>query len=443
MERVLCKALLRAIPNNREVFDAEWNNKAVIVKVFSQRLVSRIRFRREWGGLAKLGRRGINAPKPLFCGKTAKGKLAIVTEKVADSQTIAEVYRKQADKVKQVELLIQVATELARQHEKGVLQKDLHLGNFLLNGPASPKGYAEAGDKIVMLDPAEIRFFHRPIGRKKSVSQLALLTNKLDSKDVETARSVWREYFNGRKWQFRESDEQLLRKEAARHKRNWLRRALRKCLRTSKKFLRIKKDGYTAVFNGQFIAGTEPIDFLRSIDELMEKGVILKRGNTSFVSRLAFNGRDIVIKRYNHKGFFHSLRHTLKKTRAKQSWLYGHRLTWLGIPTPKPLAYIEQRKGGLAWKSYLITEYVEGQKLCNLPESDGVTRQRRSDVIRELMGLLDNLGQYRISHGDLKHSNILITNNGPVLTDLDAMKVHRLNWTYKKRRIKDKERLIR
>jgi serine/threonine protein kinase len=115
----------------------------------------------------------------------------------------------------------------------------------------------------------------------------------------------------------------------------------------------------------------------------------------------------------------------------------------LGIPTPKPLAYIEQRKGPLVWKSYLVTEYVDGQKLYNFLEDGSITQQQRSAVTRQVMDLLNNLGQYRISHGDLKHSNILITANGPVLTDLDGMRVHRLNWTHKTRQIKDRERFIR
>jgi serine/threonine protein kinase len=109
----------------------------------------------------------------------------------------------------------------------------------------------------------------------------------------------------------------------------------------------------------------------------------------------------------------------------------------LQIPTPKPLAYIEQRKGPLVWKSYLVTEYVDGQKLYNFLEDGSITQQQRSAVTRQVMDLLNNLGQYRISHGDLKHSNILITNNGPVLTDLDGMKRHKWHWMYRYRQKKD------
>jgi serine/threonine protein kinase len=112
----------------------------------------------------------------------------------------------------------------------------------------------------------------------------------------------------------------------------------------------------------------------------------------------------------------------------------------LQIATPKPLAYIEQHRGPLVWKSYLVTEYVDGQKLYHFLRNGSVTQQQRSAVTQQIMDLLNNLGQYRITHGDLKHTNILITKNGPVLTDLDAMKTHKWNWTYKARQIKDLER---
>jgi tRNA A-37 threonylcarbamoyl transferase component Bud32 len=175
----------------------------------------------------------------------------------------------------------------------------------------------------------------------------------------------------------------------------------------------------------------------------MDKGQILKNGHTCFVSRLRWNDKDIVVKRYNYKGLIHSLRHTLKGSRARRCWLHSHRLLELNIATPKPLAYIEQFKGPLLWKSYMVTEYSKGRKLSDFLRDEKVGEKDRSAVTLQVKDLLNNLGQYRISHGDLKHSNILITDNGPVLTDLDGMKVHKCNWTYKGRQAKDWERFIR
>ena len=95
----------------------------------------------------------------------------------------------------------------------------------------------------------------------------------------------------------------------------------------------------------------------------MDVGQILKRGNTCYVSRIKLGGCDVVVKRYNHKGFIHSLRHTLKRSRASRSWLHAHRLQILKIAGPAPLAYIEHRRGMLVWKSYFVAEYIAGEKL--------------------------------------------------------------------------------
>jgi len=115
----------------------------------------------------------------------------------------------------------------------------------------------------------------------------------------------------------------------------------------------------------------------------------------------------------------------------------------LNIDTPKGLAYIEKRKGLLVWKSYLVTEYIRGRNLYDVLRSQVVTQEERSKVTLQIKELLDKLGKHRISHGDLKHTNILITKTGPVLTDLDGMKVHKRNWTYQRYRAKDHARILR
>jgi serine/threonine protein kinase len=112
----------------------------------------------------------------------------------------------------------------------------------------------------------------------------------------------------------------------------------------------------------------------------------------------------------------------------------------LGIATPKPSAYIELYKGKLIWQSYLVTEYVKGQNFYYFLRDDKTKDQRRLNAIQQVEDLLDKMGKYRITHGDLKHTNILITEDGPVLTDLDGIKVHRCNWTHKIRHTKDLQR---
>ena len=429
-ENLTCTAVLRDIPGRRQVYDALWQDKSVIVKVFSDRISAGRHLKREWRGLNLLRERGLSLPEPLFTGQTEAGCLAVVVEKIAGSSTALDVFSSATDETAKLDLLILVCRELARQHDKGVLQKDLHLENFLLQA-----------DKIFALDAGQMRFFSRPIARKRSISELALLASYLAADDIESKAKLCVEYFKVRNWGFEEPDKKLFQKQLTVRRGKAIRKGLKKCLRTSKRYLHIRSGRYLAVFDKGFCEGAEPLDFIEQIDSVMDKGEVLKKGGTSYVSRVRWNGKDIVVKRYNHKGFIHSVRHTIKKSRAHRGWLHGHRLDMLNIATPKPLAYIEQRRGMLVWKSYLVTEYVEGQKLYDFLRDDRVTERQRSKVVEQIKKLLSQLGEHKISHSDLKHSNILITEKGPVLTDLDSMRKHKYKWLYKVYHAKDTARL--
>ncbi|MFQ6035965.1 MAG: lipopolysaccharide kinase InaA family protein [Sedimentisphaerales bacterium] len=425
-EILSCTALLRVIPGRRQVYEAKWGDRSVIVKVFSHYISAKRHLKREWQGLSELARRQVSSPAPLFYGRIENGPWAIVVEKIADSSTALDVFNKTTEKTGKLDLLVLVCKELAKQHQRGILQKDLHLGNFLLKE-----------GKLFALDPAQIRLFPTEITRKRSISQLALLACLLPESDTDSITQLCQEYFKARGWRLAASDKALFQKQLIMHRKRGVKYGLKKCLRTSRRHLRLKIRNSIAVFDRDFCLGAEPLDFMGQIDALMDKGLILKNGNTSYVSHLSFNGKDVVVKRHNHKGFVHSLRHTIKKSRARQGWLHAHWLRMLQIPTPKPLAYIEKRRGFLLWQSYLVTEYVEGQKLYDFLRDSKTNEQKRSMVTQQIAELLERLGKYRISHGDLKHSNILVTDNGLMITDLDGMKVHKWIWMYKVRKAKD------
>lgn len=419
-ESVTCNGLLRAVPGNRQVYDALWNSREVIVKVFSNRIRAKRHLNREWKGLLMLQERVVNAPAPLFYGQTENGQWVIVLEKITNAPIALDLFIHAQKPAEKLGLLLPICRELAGQHEKAVAQKDLHLGNFLISK-----------NKVFSLDPGQMKFFSKPLSRKKGLSQLALLACCLSDGDNESITKLCNEYLKQRNWQFKKMDEEFLRKQLSVHKKRSIRKALKKSLRTSKRCLRIKTLGCTAILDRNYFRPMELADFIKKIDPLMDTGKILKNGNTCYVSKTVWDGKDVVIKRYNHKGLIHSLRHTIKGSRARSGWLNGHRLGMLNIATPRPLAYLEKRKWLLVWNSYLVTEYVKGQKLYDYLRETNVTEHQRSAVTRSAEELLAKLEKHKISHGDLKHSNILVTDAGLVLTDLDAMKVHRFDWIFR------------
>jgi tRNA A-37 threonylcarbamoyl transferase component Bud32 len=197
------------------------------------------------------------------------------------------------------------------------------------------------------------------------------------------------------------------------------------------------------VFDERSCVHKDTADFVERIDTLMEQGRILKKGDTSDVSCVTWHNTDIVVKRYNNRGIVHSLRHAIKGSRARRSRRNAMRLIAIGIRTPIPLAYIEQRKGPLPEKSYLVTEYVHGRNLHVLLHDETVAAEQKKEVLREVSELLNELGRHHITHGDLKHTNILITETGPVLTDLDAMRFHKCEALFRIKRARDIGRFLR
>jgi len=428
-ETLRCTALLREIPQTRAVYSARWNDREVIVKVFAGGRSASRHLTSEWRGLTGLRKRGFCAPEPLFYGTTVAGARVLVMERIGGSESVRRLFQATSEPAGRFELLDPVCRELARYHIRGVLQQDLHLGNFLLRA-----------EGVLAIDAAQIRFRSRPIGRSKSLSQLAKVVSFLPDPCLASARSLYQAYFETRGWPLQKSDEARLRRDVRRHKSRAINRMLRKYQRSNSRHRPLVLDGYRGLFDRQFCSQAAAAELVPQLDALMETGDILKRGNTCFVSRVRWHDTDLVIKRYNHKGLIHSLRHTIKRSRARRGWTNSHRLCLLEIGTPEPLAYIERCKGPLVWCSYLLHRYVPGRKLSELPGDPAIEQSRRKQHVAQVLEVLERLGNYRITHGDMKHSNILISNGEPILTDLDGLTAHRWHWTYAAAHRKDVRR---
>lgn len=93
----------------------------------------------------------------------------------------------------------------------------------------------------------------------------------------------------------------------------------------------------------------------------------------------------------------------------------------MGIATPKPVSFIEKRFLGLRGKSYAVTEFVEGIDAGEF-FSQPRDQQDLVQVITEIVKQFESLAQLKLTHGDLKKTNIIINHLKPVLIDLDGMK---------------------
>ena len=201
--------------------------------------------------------------------------------------------------------------------------------------------------------------------------------------------------------------------------------------------------GYAGVFDLQLV-GPQPVeDFVRQLDALMRQGQVLKNDPSSLVSRVFWNGQDVVVKRYNHRGLWHSLRHTIKGSRAKRNWRSAQRLISLQITTPAPLAYVDQYRGLLLWQSYFVARFVPGPQVRQVFQDETVGAAQRQAVHDQVLKLLAVLAAHGISHGDMKHTNLLFDGRGIVLMDLDAMRIGGIPWLRRCRYRRDVNRYLR
>jgi serine/threonine protein kinase len=132
------------------------------------------------------------------------------------------------------------------------------------------------------------------------------------------------------------------------------------------------------------------------------------------------------------------LRQTAFGTRARRAWKNARILQNAHILTPKALACIEIKRHGVVLWSYIITDRFAGDNLHfhiikQQPDQAGCRK-----IISALQHLIDQMGEQRITHRDLKHSNIMMNDKGQAaLIDLDSMRVHRFKLFYRIKRAKD------
>ncbi len=155
--------------------------------------------------------------------------------------------------------------------------------------------------------------------------------------------------------------------------------------------------------------------------------VVYKFGSRAVVGAFRLPvGEEVVLKYYYPRGLHKQLSYGLKGTRCRQSWLAALALQRAGIPTPPALMIAEWRGlGGLWWqRSVLATGKARGITLQDWVETCGADLARLDAMAVRLRTIAGRMDEFRIGHGDLKATNILVADDDSVaLVDLDAVSI--------------------
>lgn len=117
--------------------------------------------------------------------------------------------------------------------------------------------------------------------------------------------------------------------------------------------------------------------------------------------------RDVFFKRYNCLGVGYRIKNIFRASRALKSWRAGWKFLELGVPTPKPLACLEERRYRLLGRSYVLFEQIDNSTslLDAWADFDGEQRRNLLQSLGSEIGRMHRLG---LVHGDLNWRNILV-----------------------------------
>jgi len=429
-----CTEMLRVLPSKRLVCFGQWCGEQVVAKFFLDPEGGKRHCAREERGVSALSAAGIKTPALLFKGSlSSDGAPVLCFRRIVAAQNLDEAWKQAAHDSQRGELLNRALAVIANQHQVGLKQDDPHLGNFLL-----------AEDDIYTIDGAavDVRLIGKPLSEAESLRNLGLFFAQLYPRFESLAPNAFAIYAEQRKWPFEKLLCSRLLEEIGNQRDQRKKRYLKKIYRECSGFVCRKAWDFFLVCDRAF-HNTSAVPFLTNPDPFVDSGAMIKDGNTSTVALVNMDGQRLVVKRYNIKNPWHAITRAIRPSRAWISWRNAHRLLFLGIPTPKPVALIEKRWGPFRCKSYLVTEYVDGANAHGFVHSDLSKQVDVEGLVKQFSKLLQSLADASISHGDLKATNFIVTNQGLCATDLDAMCEHRFRWRFVRAFRQDLDRLRR
>ncbi len=414
-QELVVERVLRIIPQRRMVVLGSWQGRDVVAKLFFDVKRAKHHFDKDIAGIQLL--QDHKVPTPRIYAQTLSDDQhvhVLILEHIAESQNLEDVWLSAKHPEDIMHVLRAAIVELATQHVLGVVQKDLHLKNFLCT------------EKVIYtLDGAQIELVPHLLPKKPSMQNLALFLSQFGAGMEVYQEKLFRFYAKSRGWLVKQEDvTEIFFLIKSWNEQRWLRYA-KKIFRDSTHFAR-KQDWTSLSMHNRAYAMPEFQAFLQQPEMafLHPSAIYLKNGRSSTVIKVELDGRELVVKRYNLKNSWHFLRRCMRPTRAYCSWRLAQKLNLFGISTAKPVAFIEKRMLNLRGTSYYVTEYVQGQHAQDYFGSLSVSDLSPA-MIERIVQLLKTLAKVAITHGDLKATNILINaEEKPVLIDLDGAVEH-------------------
>jgi tRNA A-37 threonylcarbamoyl transferase component Bud32 len=297
---------------------------------------------------------------------------------------------------------------IAIVHDAGVTHPDLHPGNILVR--RLPNGSLQ----FHLLDLHDISL-GRPLSWAKSRENLAVFNRWFAMRASRSDRlRFWEGYRSIRARALAIPHESAREVECRTHLTSfpfWAGRA-RRCLGTNRYFKKVHSNAASC----HAVREMDAVELRRLLADpdspFRDPGVrLLKDSRTSTVAEITVStpqgSRAMIYKRFRVKKRLTPFLNLLRDSPALRSWCAGHALLDRGLPTPRPWLVLHRRTRFGPGEGYLLCEKADGEHVPESLAAFGSDRERKWEFIASLARLIRRFHEVRLSHRDLKVSNLL------------------------------------
>lgn len=428
------KACVREVAGKRKVFSGLWQNKEVFVKVFTHSESAKRHWKRDVEGIQKFTQAKILTPKLLWSGKFPATEsicndnaYGLIVEAVPNPESFEDLWLGSQDKAA---LSNKLTTVIASHHKAGLIQSDLHFGNFLLSGE---KCFSLDGDALHKFDKTPI---------SKAVNNYTLLIAQAEvihEKLFIDAISDYCKITGFEKTEFRT----LVEKTLPGIRKIRCHKLMKKIYRNCTSINSYKSPGRRSFINSKY----DSPELRKCIDDPesffpKDKSKWLKNGNSATVALIEVGGKKLVVKKYNYSKNLKTFIRRFRKSRASTSWSNAFRLINYGMKTPEPYALVETYKGPMMKYAYFIAEHLPGKCLKETIESTN-DKELLKNIFSQIRDIFDIWKKCKIYHGDCKATNFILVDDKVFIIDLDAMQEFNRQENFARHHAKDLKRWMK
>lgn len=303
--------------------------------------------------------------------------------------------------------------QLAGMFAAGLVQADLHLGNFIV----TPAG-------VYVVDAGDIEKAAR-LSVAKRRNNLALLCAQAPLADQHHLQALVLEHLG----EHVDSADKL---QAAVHDT-----LMGRIRHANGKWLRDCTAVHVVAVGGALccLDRTLDADSRSGVMALLDdpsRGEVVKQGSRISVYR----HRSWIIKHYRQASLKTRIKQWLGIHPSQRSWRFGWTWHLLGLPTPRPVGLRLSRNGS----AVIVFPYQPGERYSEILEY----RRDQGDLLRPILEQdLAAMGNANLWHGDVKAQNILVSASQAYWIDLDAAGWSKRNATALRKHRRDVQRFAR